>query len=229
MHNCRKMENQFLDLLFDDVDAAAKRRLLREIEGCAVCAGRYHSLSDTLLVVERTTKAALPPENYWPSYNAALRHRLRAPFQPTAEVKASRAPLWRRLLATKLPIPVPVAAALVIGLIISSALAFGRGQVRQTSLASSPLTGPVRVIAVPVVQERVIMRTVYVEKKQSVERGQRPALPVAVRANEIIDSTVASGKHEDETGFFTRANLKGFQPADEMKIRVLKRNNANDK
>jgi hypothetical protein len=230
MHNCRKVEKQIVDLLFDGTDAGLKRRLLREIEGCAYCLGQYQSLSDTLLVFERTTKAALPPEGYWPGYNATLRARLSAPVQAIHEEKAVRAPFWQRLFAARLPIPVPVAAALVVGLIVSSALAFRRAPVSQTSLAqSSSSTAPVRVVEVPVAQEKIVTRVVYVEKKQAAERSQRPLLPAVARTGEISDSIVAGSKPEEETGFFTRANLKGFQPADEMKIRVLKRNNTNDK
>jgi hypothetical protein len=230
MHNCRKVEKQIVDLLFDDTDARFKRRLLAEIEGCAYCLGQYQSLSDTLFVFERTTEAALPPGDYWPGYNATLRARLNAPVQAIHEEKAVRAPFWRRLFAARLPVPVPVAAALVVGLIVSSALAFRRVPAGQTSLApSSPSTASVRIVEIPVAQEKIVTRVVYVEKKQSAERVQRQLLPAVAGTNETTDSTIAGHKTEEETGFFTRANLKGFQPADDMKIRVLKRNNTNDK
>ncbi|HEX8921080.1 MAG TPA: hypothetical protein VF766_06360, partial [Pyrinomonadaceae bacterium] len=78
-------------------------------------------------------------------------------------------------------------------------------------------------------QERVVTRTVYVEKKREGQRGTRSALSAIARAKEINEATVAQSKHEEDTGFFTSANLKGFQPADDMKIRVLKRNTTNDK
>lgn len=230
MHHCRKVEKQLVDLLFDGADASVKRRLLTEIEGCEYCLGQYQSLSDTLFVFDRTTKAAQPPESYWPRYNATLRARLHASLEAPLEEKAARAPFWRRLLTARLPVPVPIAAALLIALVVSSALALMRAPVQQTSPAlSSPSTASVRILEVPVAQEKIVTRVVYVERKQTAERSARQLLPAVASTNATTDSTVAGHKTEEETGFFTRANLKGFQPADDMKIRVLKRNTTNDK
>lgn len=229
MHNCRRIENQFVDLLFDELDAGHKLRLLTEIETCANCLGHYLSLSETLLVLDRTAEASLPPESYWPRYQATLRNRLQAPAQaPTAE-EIPPIPFWKRVLATKLSLPAPVAAALVVGLIISSALAFRRTSGTQTITPPVPPIESVKFVEVPIVQERIVTRTIYVERKRAAERGARPSSPVAARAAEMNDSALADNKHEDEPGFFTRANLKGFQPADDMKLRVIKRNNTNEK
>jgi hypothetical protein len=231
MHNCRKVEKQLVDLVFDDIDADGKRRLLREIKGCASCSDQYHSLSDTLFVFERTADAALPPESYWPRYNATLRERLLAPVQATVERKPARVSVWQRLLAAKFQVPVPVAAALVVALVISSALALrSKPAGVETTLAPPPSTvESVRLVHVPFVQEKVVTRTVYVEKKRDGERGLRPLLPMVASAREVLETNISDGEHKEDTGFFTRANLKGFQPADDMKIRVLKRNNTNDK
>jgi hypothetical protein len=229
MHNCRRMESQFVDLLFDETDAARKLRLLTEIESCANCLGQYQSLSDSLLIFGRTAAAATPPETYWPRYSATLSDRLHAPLQATQLETNTRAPFWKRLLTAKLPVPVPVAAALVIGLIISSALALKRTPLTQTVVALSPPIESVKTIIVPVVQEKIITRTVYVEKKRATMRVPRALLPAVARANAMNEATLASSKPEAETGFFTRANLKGFQPADEMRIRVIKRNNTDEK
>jgi hypothetical protein len=227
MHNCRRIENQLVNLLFDEMDAAFKRRLLREIKSCASCHGHYQSLSETLFVFERAAAAALPPASYWPRYNATLRDRLRAPAPVAGEEKAAHASLWRRLLAARLPVPVPVAAALVMGLIISSALALRRAPQTQLALPQPPIES-VRFVEVPVVRDRLVTRVVYVEKKRTGEREARAA--AAARRSEVNDAAaVADSKPEEETGFFTRANLKGFQPADDMKFRVIKRNNPNDK
>jgi hypothetical protein len=231
MHNCRKVERELVDLVFDDIDMDGKRRLLTEIEGCANCSDEYHSLSDTLFVFERTAEAALPPESYWPPYNATLRARLHAPVPANNGQTPARPLFWRRWLAAKFQVPVPVAVALVVGLVISSALAFRRVPARQTTLAPSPPAAEsVRLLEVPFVQEKIVTRNVYVEKKRSGERGLlRPLLPAVASAREMLKTTIAGNEGGEDAGFFTRANLKGFQPADDMKIRVLKRNNTNDK
>lgn len=229
MHNCRRIENQFVDLLFDELDAGHKLRLLTEIETCANCLGHYLSLSETLLVFDRTAEASLPPESYWPLYQATLRNRLHAPTQAPTVEKITRVTFWKRVLTTKLSLPAPVAAALVAGLIISSVLAFSRTSGTQTITPPMPSIESVKFVEVPIVQERIVTRTIYVERKRAAERGARPSSPVAARATEMNDSALADNKHEDEPGFFTRANLKGFQPADDMKLRVIKRNNTNEK
>lgn len=230
MHNCRRMEGQFVDLLFDEIDTERQFRLLKEIENCAHCLGQYHSLSDTLFIVGRTTTAATvnAPESYWPRYNASLRERLLAPA-PVASIERSvRGSFWKRLLTTRLPVPVPVVAAIAIGLILSSALALKRSPVSQTMSAPAPPSS-VKIIEVPTVQERIVTRTVYVERKQAKERAPEASLPDVTATSGSGDEAVADDKHKDDAGFFTRANLKGFQPAEDMKIRVLKRNNTDDK
>jgi hypothetical protein len=228
MHSCRRIESRLVELLFDDVDVEERRRLLAEIEECASCMGHYGSLSDTLAVVGRATAAAaLPPESYWPHYNAALRTRLQTPRVAAGAETKARPHIFQRLLRAELRIPLPVAAALLVGLIISSALAFRPTRVASSSEAANVLpVESVRVVEVPVVKEKTITRIVYVEKKG---QSSRALAPLVARAPEMPDLVIARNKPEEETGFFTRANLKGFQPADEMKIRVLKRNDANDK
>lgn len=230
MHSCRQFENELVDLLFDDMDAERKRRILSESEDCAACAGQYHSLSDTLTVFERTAEARHPPESYWPYYNATLRDRLHAPAQVLKTDENVRASFWKRLLTAKLPIPVPVAAALAIGLVVSSALALKSAPAPPTIAA--PLAPPVetvKYVEVPVVQEKIVTRTVYVERNRATNRSERAPLAVAANANEANETAVINSPHESETGFFTRANLKGFQPPDEMKIRVIKRNGTDEK
>jgi hypothetical protein len=227
MHSCRRTESQFVDLLFDETDAARKQRLLTEIESCPNCLGQYQSLSDSLLIFERTADTATPPEAYWPLYNATLRARLHEPAQATGAEISTRAPFWKRLLTAQLHVPVPVAAALVVGLIISSALALTRAPL---PTAAPPLpVASVKFVEVPVLQERIVTRTVYVERKRPTMRWLRAAEPVVARAGVVKEVTTTDSQSEEETGFFTRANLKGFQPADEMRIRVIKRNNTDEK
>jgi hypothetical protein len=231
MHNCRRTESQFVDLLFDDIDIERKRRLLREIDACANCAGRYQSLSDTLFVFERTAESVQPDENYWPRYNAALRDRLLEPVAPVSEKTNARAFFWHRLWAAKLRIPVPVAAVLLIAFVMSSALTLLRAQkVEPNATTPAPPPASVRIIEVPVVREKIITRTVYVEKKRTTPaRESQIEMPAVAQTGDVNDSSLVHSKPEEETGFFTRANLKGFQPADEMKIRVIKRNNTDEK
>lgn len=222
------MEKQFVDLLFGEINAERRVNLLTEIEGCADCMGQYQSLSDTLFIAEHTTAAAAvpPPEDYWPRYNASLRERLLAPADVASNARAS---FWKRLLTANVPVPVPVAAALFIGLVLSSALAFRRAPAAQTMAAPAATSLSIKIIEVPIVQEKFVTRTVYVEKRVATETVQEEPLADVAGASGNGETIVADNKHKEETGFFTRANLKGFQPPEEMKIRVIRRNNTDDK
>lgn len=230
MHNCRRLESQLVDLLFDEVDAASRLPLLREIEDCASCLTQYQSLSDTLFIAGRTMQAQQPPESYWPRYQTMLDERLRAPVAAASEQERPGRSFWKRLFVMRLPLPVPVAAAMVVGLIVTSALALRRAPVAPPAPAQTIET--VRVVEVPVVHEKIVTRTVYVEKRRAAEREQRVTMPAAIANTSGTNdaaATTSSSPPEEETGFFTSANLKGFQPPDEMKIRVIKRSNTDDK
>ena len=226
MHDCRKIDNRLVDLIFDELQADEKLCLLAEVETCARCLGEYRSMTGTLLVFDQAVEASLPGESYWPEHSAARRERLeQITPDATAARTPQREPLWKRIFALRLPVPVPVAAAITLALLASSALAL-RPSTREvgastmqpvaTTLAAAPPT----VIEVPVLRERIITRTVYVVKKVREKNEALPAQPdgTALTANN-------AGKVSGEGGLFTRANLTDFQPPDELRIRIVKRNN----
>jgi hypothetical protein len=79
-----------------------------------------------------------------------------------------------------------------------------------------------RVVEVPVYRERTVTRKVYVDRK--------PAEPVAVNrpivTDKVIDdrlNRVAQASPVEDGGSITRANLTGFQPASDLRIRVIRR------
>ena len=141
--------------------------------------------------------------------------------------------------------PLPVAACLGVALLGSlyvlgtRASAPGRGPAVQSNVQ----TTPVRVVEVPVIQERVVTRTVYVEKK---ERGAARVVSTRAGAREELaqkDERVERDKSgagqeqspepvqspETHAGYFTRVDMNDFQPADEMKIRIVKRGGTDEK
>jgi hypothetical protein len=76
MHNCEKTNEQLVDLVFEELGAEARRRLLSELEGCQHCLAQYRSMSETLRVFDQAAEVALPDESYWTGYEARLRTRL---------------------------------------------------------------------------------------------------------------------------------------------------------
>lgn len=226
MHDCRKINSRLVDLVFDELQADEKLRLLTEVETCAGCLSEYRSIKGTLLVFEQAAEAAVPDESYWPEQRARLDMRL-ASLAPAMNARR-RAPLWKRIFTARLPIPVPVAAVITLALLVSSVLAL-RPSTKDVAIQTQPTiatatAAPPTVIEVPVFREKVVTRTVYVWKKQREKIEERRESPTLQ-----LDETALTARHvEDESGeggIFTRANLTGFQPSDELKIRIVKRSN----
>jgi hypothetical protein len=173
-----------------------------------------------------------------PAQTAEARERLLADFRATVR----REPLWRRALAAQVRIPVPVAACAALALLLSP-LAFGaRPWTKSTPPSDATTPAPVvRVVEVPVVQERVVTRIVYVEKKE--RGGVRGVSSQADGRESLAAETTAAGRNETRkpedgrpapstdasAGAFTRVNMKDFQPADEVKFRILERGSVNEK
>ena len=224
MHDCRTTEGRLVDLVFDELGADERRRLLAELDDCAGCLDEYRSMAGTLSAFDEAGETALPGENYWHNYHAALGLRLR----PAAAVVAPpRAAFWRRAFAARLTVPAPAAAVIALALLVSSVMAPRPRTTAAPSPAPQPVTvtQPTQVQPAPVVTERVVTRVVYVERRRE-RREARRAAPVAVRG----EPTLAAGREKESVqgGLFTRANLTDFQPANELKIRVIKRSNSDE-
>jgi anti-sigma factor RsiW len=227
MHDCSTMESKLVDLIFDELDVKEKQRLLAEIDNCAACLSEYRSLTKTMLVFDQAVEVSVPDESYWPAHHEALRQRLETLALPT---KVEREPFWKRILLAKLPVPVPVAAVIVLGLLVSSVLALRpstQASIPAASYSLSTTSSPPRVIEVPVIREKVVTRTIYVEKKAQTN----PALPRQSPTVERTESPLMArnpAKIERQADFFTRASLTNYQPPDEMKIRIIKRRNSDE-
>lgn len=174
-----------------------------------------------------------------PSQEAGARGRLLADFR--ASVRP--APLWRRALTAQVRVPLPVAACTAV-VILGALYAIGtRATTSVGTGLSQTVTEPaaVRVVEVPVVQERVVTRTVYVEKK--VREGARAAVPRRPEREELAQQNAQhergaatspnSPNHEPAQGqeaqAFTRVDMNDFQPASEMKFRIVSRGAVNEK
>lgn len=229
MHDCREVESKLIDLVFDELEADEKLRLLGETESCASCLNARRSMTGTLVVFDRAIEAASPDENYWQGYDERLRRKL---CSLNAIAPENRAPFWKRIFAASLPVPVPVAAVIIIALLVSSVLALRRSNpdaAKPTqAIASSALTSsaPIKIIEVPVVSEKVVTRIVYVERKGS-EKNEVRRPPTLIAQSKPSASARHAG--EEQSGFITRANLAGFEPTSEVKIRMIRRSDEVEK
>lgn len=173
-----------------------------------------------------------------PPQDAGARARLLADFRAGARP----APLWRRALTARVHVPVPVAACLGAAFLLSLYALGARtaARVEPAAARAEAAPAPVRVVEVPVIRERVVTQTVYVERK---ERGAARALPARTGEREELARRDKKGGGEVETarspepapgeethaGYFTRVDMNDFQPADELKPRIVKRGGVDEK
>jgi hypothetical protein len=164
-----------------------------------------------------------------PPHRPQERARLLADFRASVR----RVPVWRRALAAELRVPLPLAACAVFALLLSL-FALGTRALTRTAPVESKAEAPavLKIVEVPVVQERVVTRTVYVEKK---ERGAGRGVSARAQSQEEVATDSENRKSErpvnqgTPAGYFTRVDMNDFQPADEVKIRIVKRGRADEK
>ena len=172
-----------------------------------------------------------------PPQSTTARARLLADFR----AGVAPAPLWRRALTSQIRVPLPIAACAALALLLTP-LAFGaRTWTKSTSPTAGAEVAPVvRIVEVPVVQERVVTRTVYVEKK---ERGRERGVSSQTDAGDSLAAGPTAARRVDaqaqaatpttgagaSAGAFTRVDMKDFQPAEEVKFRIVERGSVDEK
>jgi hypothetical protein len=137
-------------------------------------------------------------------------------------------PLWRRLLTARLSVPAPLAAG-AVGALVVAALAVltlaSRAAPSPVASAADAATG-VRFVEVPVPQEKIVTRYVYVEREPPAPApapAARPALATP-DASDVADASETA----DTTSYFTGVDMAEFRPAAKMEIRVIKRSRPED-
>ena len=213
MHDCSTMERKLVDLIFDELGVKERQRLLAEIDNCAACLREYRSLTKTMLVFDQAVEVSLPDESYWPAHHEALRQRLETLALPA---KAECEPFWKRILLAKLPVPVPVAAVIILVMLVSSVLALRpstQATIPAASQSLSTTSSPPRVIEVPVIATRF--------------GGENNQAPIIERSESSLTArhSTKEGKQPD---ILMRASLTNYQPPDELKIRIIKRRNSDE-
>ena len=110
-HDCQKIEDSLLDLVFPDGGAGAsgdeRRRTLAEVERCAHCHEQYLAFQVTLERFDEAADLMQPDESYWSGYDERLRAALFADARPglwqrSADAMRGRTPrpAWALTFAT---------------------------------------------------------------------------------------------------------------------------------
>jgi hypothetical protein len=192
------------------------------VAACAKCGAQYRSLVKTLDVCDEASAAAMPRENYWPQYHAALSRRLR---DAAGDVRVERVPFWKRLLTTSIRVPAPLAATGVLLLLATSILALSLlvRSAPEPVVVAAPNSSPaadapqIKFIEVPIVEEKIITQTVYVPRRNNSARGSGKAT-----TRENLAGVRRQNAPAPEATAPPRANLSGFKPAGEVNLRIIK-------
>ncbi len=219
MHDCRQTRAQLTDLVFDELPPRASARLHAELTACAACRREYDALAALTRTYAHAAEATAPPAEFWPGYHARLAARLQQAERTDAPHDATpRRAAWfsswlsslRRACTTAWRVPAPVALATLVALFALSAAAL-RPAPAPVVLAAPPQgesLSLVRTVEVPVVQEKIITRTVYVTRA-----------PQLARAGVTGRRESGNASHEQAA---TRVALTGFKPAADVQLRIIK-------
>ncbi|HEX8746295.1 MAG TPA: hypothetical protein VF717_03790 [Pyrinomonadaceae bacterium] len=219
MHDCSKTKEDLTDLVFNEMGAEDELRLLEEMEACRDCRAEYHSMREALGAFDTAAPEMIPAGEFWTHHHARMRERLvdAAGAQPRDEL-----PFWRRPLRASFSIPVPVAVAAAILLAATSLLAI-RSFILRPEVGreqANAAAEKIQYVEVPVerrvVEERVVTRTVYINRRA--RRGNQAAPSL-----QDIPGMTASRK-EDASITAPQVTLSGFQPPADVKLTVIKGN-----
>jgi anti-sigma factor RsiW len=238
MHDCRTAQERLIDLVFKELDEEQSRRLLSELEACPECREQHRSISLTLFAFDQATASTLPQENFWSEYHEKLERRLDAAERETPRTQRSAVPLWKRFIATSIRVPAPVAALAVLLLTVSSLYALMRPsnalvQKVPAAAAAAVLSDErTRIVEVPVIQEKLVTRTVYVArnnralKNEARQRGLEPQVATrradAPATQDAQDASLTTARDSRGKIESTHAALAGFKPTGEVKLRIIK-------
>jgi len=213
MHNCTETKERLIELVLDGRSAETS-----ELNACAECRAEFDALNMTLRLTSRLNETAAPAESYWSGYHARLREKLATAPNPSHAEKQRRkeklGPLFetmRLCVRTQVRVPLPLAIAVIIACLALGVFAVRRAE---TPVAQPPLLVQVPV-QVPVVQEKVVTRVVYRDRRSSSRNSRR-----AINDDAQTESTFAKSR-TSSTGEIP-ASLNGFKPADEIKLTVIK-------
>lgn len=208
MHNCKTTRDLMTELLTEGA-ATPTQELSIELRCCRECRQEFDALRDTLRLTTRTIESLAPPEEYWSDYHSSLRRKLEASRVPAETL---RQPSWiAQLFKTSVPVPIPVAVALMV--LFGIALFYAS---RAATAKEPAATTVVRErIEVPVIQERVVTRTVYRDRIRFV---------TSRKVNPVNDQSTLA-----QSAKTVPASLVGFKPLEEIKLTVIKGGTGNDK
>src|SRR3977135_1688749 len=122
MHDCKRTMSVLIELALDEAQPEERKELLAELKSGDAFREEFATLRNTLRISDQALRSALPVETFWPGYHERLRQRLAGEATRQRTQPSGPALLWdamRRLAASSVRLPAPVAAALALLLAVS--------------------------------------------------------------------------------------------------------------
>ncbi|HUS11748.1 MAG TPA: hypothetical protein VMZ30_14875 [Pyrinomonadaceae bacterium] len=235
MHNCKTSKSNFVELACNEIPPARSRQLLSELNDCVACREEYEAVRSTVHVSGQALRSGLPAETFWPTYRERLRYRLvSSQSQNTkngadhSSAYSSPMPLssrvWeplRRMASSSVRVPVPAALVLILMLGAVFVVLHSRAQVNAAGSITPSVSVETRTVQVPVIQEKVITRVVYVDKSRRRGAAQPDRTAVSATANSVARAFPNTSQ--------TPLSLIDFKPTDQVKLTVIKGNYKDEK
>jgi hypothetical protein len=220
MHNCSETKERITELLLDEADCRSDEALAAELRGCAECRDEFNALRATLRLTMKLRETTAPSESYWIHYHTKLRRSIKdSAKQSHARTQRRKeealdflAPL-RLCVKTSIAVPLPLMVAVILAFVMLGLFSI-------SATRRSPTHNPVIVsvpVEVPVIQEKIVTRVVYRDRRPSMRTAKRP-----INTAPKVDDTFAKSRD-------IPAILAGFKPTEEVKLTVIKGRSANEK
>ena len=222
MHNCRATRSRLIEQALDET-RSGQAGLPADLEGCPTCREEFASLRSVLRVADQAMQSTQPEEGFWSDYHARLSQSLKSGSSAATPVRSGHLPgftSWmRKLVTASVPVPVPLAAVLV--LLVGGSLLFAMNSRRSSRAESLPGSPSVvtKIVEVPVIQERTVTRVVYRERNSGTSRGR------GLSPARSADSTAVARR----TSPASPISLVGFKPANEVKLTIIKGSDRDEK
>lgn len=225
MHKCSETKERLIEMVLDGIDCGA------ELESCTECRTEFATLNATLRMTRRMSETA-PDENYWNGYHERLRQKL-ITSEGISHAKAQRRKQDAendrasalRLFFAPLRLCVRTAVRVPVPLVVLTTLAFvALGLFAARAAQRPPVQTPVIVhvpVEVPVVQEKVVTRVVY--------RERRSPSKIAARTTSDTRAESTFARSRKPATEEIPATLTGFKPTEEIKLTVIKGGAPNEK
>jgi anti-sigma factor RsiW len=227
MHNCKQTRNVLVDLVLGETPPRQSKDLLSELNGCAACQAEYAEITSALHVSQQALRSAPRSEEFWPGYHNRLQAGLKGLAAGQAntrmhDVKPVSFPsrIWTSLTtlvgtSVRVPLPAALAMLLLVGALFFSVSSGSQANISQVA---PPITVETRIVQVPVLQEKVVTKVVYVSEKRPRSGGVQSPGYMELNTTEV---TAANSK--------PAFSLAGFKPADQVNLKIIKGTDQNEK